>query len=52
MVYFKKTTSEKRIQRFCHEKEQSLNVLKTEHDFHKFIHWTSQFLYMQSTNFA
>ena len=30
----------------------SHELLKTEHDFHKPIHWTSQFLYMQLTNFA
>ena len=30
----------------------SHELLKTEHDFHKLIHWTSQLLYMQLTNFA
>ena len=29
----------------------SHELLKSEHDFHKPIHWTSQFLYRQSTNF-
>ena len=30
----------------------SHELLKTEDDFHKPIHWTSQFFYTQSTNFA
>ena len=30
----------------------SHELLNTEQDFNKFIHWTSQFLYMQLTNFA
>ena len=29
----------------------SHELLESEHDFHKPIHWTSQFLYIQSTNF-
>ena len=56
IVYFTKQHLEKEYDNFVIKKEQSLNVIKslqcvsstfkTEHDFHKPIYWTSQFLYV------